>query len=72
MIVSMIRSWFSWETVYSTGVHRYQENRVTGKRRIQLIGIGYGYQPIDKGWLDTGKWTPVPKLPKNVRSIIGT
>jgi hypothetical protein len=45
------RSLFAWETRRDTGVWLYQENTVTGARRIVRIA-GTGYQPCDFKWLD--------------------
>ncbi|HYD87157.1 MAG TPA: hypothetical protein VEA80_06770 [Vitreimonas sp.] len=42
-----------WEDVRDTGVHLYQRNRRTGKRRVLRGGPN---QPIDTHWLETGEW----------------
>lgn len=46
-----IKSLFAWETRRDTGVWLYQENMVTGARRIVRIA-GSGYQPRDFSWLE--------------------
>lgn len=55
-IIRRMKAPFAWVTVGDTGVHAYQVNEVTGARRI-IRTSEHGYQPIDKGWLETGKWT---------------
>jgi len=54
-LLNWLRSLAAWKTVRDTGAHLYQVNTVTGKRAI--IGGSRGYQPIDRGWLETGQWT---------------
>lgn len=46
-----LRSLFAWETRRDTGVWLYQENAVTGARRI-IRGAAHGYQPCDFVWLE--------------------
>jgi hypothetical protein len=45
------RALFAWETCRDTGVWLYQENKLTGARRIIRISY-FGYQPIDNRWLN--------------------
>ena len=47
-----IRSWFAWRTVRDSGVWLYEENTVTGARRVSRIGGGH--QPQDLTWLSGG------------------
>lgn len=49
---------FHWTVVRDTGVNVYLECPC-GRRKVRTRP--WAYQPIDKGWLDTGEWTPVPK-----------
>jgi len=49
-----VRPW-GWETVRDTGITQYQVHP-SGKRRA-VQQHGGGYQPIDRGWVDTGEWT---------------
>lgn len=46
-----------WTVVSDTGVHLY-ERCACGRRRIRKVG--WGHQPIDRGWLETGEWTQKP------------
>jgi hypothetical protein len=46
-----IKSLFAWETRRDTGVWIYQENMVTGARRIVRIARA-GHQPCDFSWLE--------------------
>ena len=46
------RALFAWETCRDTGFWLYQENKLTGARRIIRISSS-GYQPIDEKWLNT-------------------
>lgn len=52
---------FYWKTVLDTGVHRYQVNTKTGKRRVR--GSSAGYQPINQHWIETGEWIGNPMAP---------
>lgn len=53
---------FYWTTVLDTGVHRYQVNTKTGKRRVRGSGNG-GYQPTNQHWIETGEWLGNPTAP---------
>ena len=46
-----------WQTVRDTGVHVY-ETCSCGLRRVRRVCRAH--QPIDRGWLETGEWTPLP------------
>ncbi len=48
----------SWKLVKDTGLNKYYECRC-GKRKVDYPpeGAGFGYQPVDFGWVTTGKWT---------------
>jgi len=50
-LMRWLRSLFAWETRRDTGVWLYQENMVTGSRRIIRIARA-GYQPCDFAWLN--------------------
>lgn len=50
MAFDFLREAFRWRTLFETGVWRYQENAVTGRRRV--LKIGAGHQPINRNWLD--------------------
>ena len=51
-----------WSEVEHTGVHVY-ETCQCGRRRIRKVA--HAHQPIDRGWLETGEWTPRPtKFPQ--------
>jgi len=54
-MITFLRSLFSWRTVRDTGVHFYQENAITGARRV--LRRDGGYQPVDRAWLRTGDWS---------------
>lgn len=56
--------WHRWETVKDTGVWEYRQCRVCGKRAVQQRARGY--QPVDRGWLATGQWTPHGPPPRPV------
>lgn len=49
-MLKFFRSLFAWEDVKSDLSWRYQENRVTGRRRA--ITVNGGYACIDLDWLD--------------------
>ncbi|RKT35313.1 hypothetical protein BXY70_1346 [Roseovarius halotolerans] len=55
----------AWRTVHDTGVNAYQENEITGERRV--IASGSGYQPVNIGWLrgdvDDPTVSAMPALP---------
>lgn len=55
MIVRFFREAFRWKTVRDTGVFLYQENAVTGRRRVRRYRPD-GYQPVNQRWLDGGRW----------------
>jgi hypothetical protein len=44
------RAFFAWETHRDTGVWLYQQNKVTGARRVVRVHFS-GYQPVDLRWL---------------------
>ena len=48
--MAWFRSLFAWSTVRDTGCWAYQENRVTGERRV-VRSSPAGYQPVDLSWL---------------------
>ena len=50
------REFGRWLTVHDTGVWRYQENAVTGRRRILRVNLN-GYQPINASWVE-GQCSP--------------
>ncbi|ALK09002.1 hypothetical protein BVIR_1213 [Blastochloris viridis] len=56
---------FAWRTVRDTGVNIYQENAVTGARRV--LNRCCGYQPICRAWLGGGDFDERP-VPPNCRS----
>jgi hypothetical protein len=45
-----------WRTARDTGSNVYQVHRRSGHRRVWHRD-GWGYQPIDQHWLDTGEWS---------------
>ncbi len=47
-----LRSLFAWRTVKDTGVWKYRENAITGRRKA--VWSGGGYQPLDAGFLRPG------------------
>lgn len=49
-----------WSTVRDTGATIYEECPC-GRRRIRQAKDGF--QPIDRGWLETGEWTKRPPVP---------
>ena len=65
-----LRAWWPWhwQTAKETLVYRYQECRC-GYRRFRVVGSGY--QPVDRGWLRSGIWTPrpteFPKAPSGIQ-----
>ncbi|MFN7340224.1 MAG: hypothetical protein ACK5VI_03980 [Opitutia bacterium] len=66
-MIRWLRSIFAWETRRDTGVWLYQENTVTGERRITRISR-CGYQPCDFGWLRQGNFGAPPLAVENFRS----
>ena len=48
-MIRWLRIIFAWETKRDSGVWIYQENRITGARRVFYRGAGY--QPLDVHWL---------------------
>lgn len=48
-MLAWVRSLFAWRVVRDTGVWVYQENAVTGRRRV--LRFGDGWQPVDAAWL---------------------
>jgi hypothetical protein len=52
-----------WQTVKDTGFRAYQVCARCGKRRITPRGMN-GFQPVDRGWLETGRWTPMGLPPR--------
>ncbi len=56
---------FAWRTVLDTGVWRYSENTVTGRRRIVRCSRS-GWQPHDVDWL-RGRYDEIrfPELQTN-------
>lgn len=55
-MIGWLRSLFAWRTVEDTGVWRYQQNAVTGRRR--LLRVGPGLQPVARQWLEGGPLKP--------------
>lgn len=61
---NFIKSLFAWREIHDTGVYSYQQNAITGGRRIRRINAG-GYQPINDAWLNGGQWDqPRGNLPR--------
>ena len=46
-----------WDKVRDTGINVYLQC-ACGKRKVRTRPRGH--QPIDRGWLETGEWTPRP------------
>ena len=40
---------FAWRQVRDSGVYIYEENEITGQRRV--IPYSLAYQPLDRVWL---------------------
>lgn len=60
-MIRFLKSLFGWKIIRDNGKTCYMQNSVTGERRVsQSPG---GYQPIDKGWVKTGNWTPMGNPP---------
>lgn len=66
-MIRWLRAIFAWETRRDTGVWLYQENAVTGQRRITRISP-CGYQPSDFGWLKKADSGALPLAVENFRS----
>lgn len=49
-LVRGLRAVFAWQTIRDTGCWLYQQNSVTGGRRIRRSQPG-GHQPIDASWM---------------------
>ena len=49
-MIRWLRSLFAWRDAFCTGVWLYQENSVTGRRRLVRV-LDHGHQPIDRRWL---------------------
>lgn len=54
------RSIFQWKTVWKTACYRYEENVVTGQRRVIPLTSYWVYQPIDNDWLERRQKRPAP------------
>lgn len=48
--------------VLHTGAHQYVQCRCGKRRKIHRLNVG-GHQPIDRGWLETGRFTAPPSRP---------
>ncbi len=69
-MIRFFRSIFAWRTVRDTGVWRYSENAVTGRRKA--VWGGYGYQPVDHGLLGVGDVIYGPRGREVIDSEFGT
>ena len=49
-MLDKIKALFAWRTVFRSGCYAYQENGVTGKRRLVRTTSG-GHSPYDEDWL---------------------
>lgn len=49
------RLFHRWTVALSTGVHRYEACAKCATRRI-IRTVAGGYQPVDRGWLETGQF----------------
>jgi hypothetical protein len=48
-----------WRCARDTGVHLY-EVCACGRRRVRRVDPS-GWQPVDRGWVQTGEWRPRPE-----------
>lgn len=56
-----IRIFFAWHTVKRRGHDVYQENAITGQRRIVESPIVHGgCSPVDRDWLHRRETEPAP------------
>lgn len=58
------------DTVRDTGMHRYRVCRPCGKRQVTGTDPREArrlWQPWDRGWLETGKWTTAGPPPRKTR-----
>lgn len=51
-----------WVVVKDTGPNVYLQNSRTGVRKVHKRE-GWGHQPINQYWLDTGVWRGLPTKP---------
>jgi hypothetical protein len=54
-MIRWLRSLFAWRDVRQAGKWLYQENAVSGARRVVPAFIG-GISPINSQWLKGGAW----------------
>lgn len=52
-----------YSTVRDCHSHEYLRCSRCGKRRVWIRSCG-GYFPIDRHWIETGEWSPEPKVPR--------
>lgn len=69
-MIRWLLSLFAWREVHDQGlwhgVWSYQENRITGKRRV--VRVGGGYNPIDHDWLERRERSlPSGELPRQCK-----
>jgi len=54
-MIRFIRSLFAWRIIFGRGSYIYEENMVTGNRRVRkdhILRSSQGWRPIDHLWLD--------------------
>lgn len=56
-----LKSIFAWRTVADTGVWLYEQNDITGARRV--CRVGGGHQPQAMGWVERRTDDPPGSLP---------
>jgi hypothetical protein len=65
-ILKWLHSFFSWKPYRDTGIWRYEENAVSGKRRA--IKVGPCFQPLMLDWLREGDVVVYPEGPITIGS----
>lgn len=66
-MLNWLKSLFAWRGVRNTGVHSYEQNTVTGARRV--VRIAEGWQPVDHYWLCSGEWNEASPPPFGGSSV---
>lgn len=57
-----MRVCLAWRTVREAGVYAYQQNDVSGSRRIIRLNTGC-HSPMDLAWVKTGRFAEPPRPP---------
>ena len=67
-LINWVKSIFAWKEVHISLCYSYQENEITGSRRVRG-GVRGGYIPYNKRWLSGGGFHYMPPLPNSKSAI---